>query len=156
MKKLLVERVERHIVTKSDVNYKAIDDICFKSKNLYNYANYALRQSFIHTGKLPNEFDLGKKLRERENEVYYAMFGATNQQCIRLLYKNWKSFFKAIKDWSKNKSKYTGRPKLPKYKDKNGRNITIFTSNDCRIKNDFIHFSKRSNLKPIRTLVDNL
>ena len=66
---MLVERVERHIVTKSDVNYEAIDDICFKSKNLYNYANYALRQSFIHTGKLPSEFDLGKKLREREQNA---------------------------------------------------------------------------------------
>ena len=153
---MLVERVERHIVTKNDVNYKAIDDICFKSKNLYNYVNYDLRQSFIHTGKLPSEFELVKKFRERENEVYYKLFGNVNQQCIRLLYKNWKSFFRAIKDWSKNKSKYTGKPRLPKYKDKNGRNITIFTSNDCRIKNGFIHFNSNANLKPIRTLVDNL
>ena len=153
---MLVERVERHIITRNDVNYKAIDDICFRSKNLYNYANYALRQSFIHTGKLPNEFDLVKKFRERENEVYYKLFGNVNQQCIRLLYKNWKSFFRAIKDWSKNKAKYLGKPKLPKYKDKNGRNIAIFTIVDCRIKNGFIHFNSKASLKPIRTLVDNL
>ena len=69
MNKLLVERVERHIITRNDVNYKSIDDICFKSKNLYNYVNYDLRQSFIHTGKLPSEFDLGKKLREREQNA---------------------------------------------------------------------------------------
>lgn len=40
-------RVERHIVVKSQV----IDDLCFKSKNLYNRANYEIRQKFIGTSK---------------------------------------------------------------------------------------------------------
>ena len=44
----------------------------------------------------------------------------TAQQTLRLLDKNWKSFFKSIKDWSKNKSKYLGKPKMPKYLKKDG------------------------------------
>ena len=31
--------------------YKFIDEYCFKSKNLYNYANYIIRQEFINNGK---------------------------------------------------------------------------------------------------------
>ena len=29
----------------------------------------------------------------------------SSQQCLRLLDKNWKSFFTGVKDWSKNKDK---------------------------------------------------
>jgi len=150
-----MQRVERHLITKSNCNFSACDSICFKSKNLYNYCNYILRQSFIHTNKLPTEYDLVKKLRARNNSVYFDLFGNVNQQCIKLLYKNWKSFFAVVKDYSKNKSKYLGRPKLPKYKDKNGRNIAIFTYVDCRVKDGFLHFNKKSNLLPIRTVVEN-
>ena len=39
--------VERHIKINSD----ELDKICFKSKNLYNKANYIIRQKFIETSK---------------------------------------------------------------------------------------------------------
>lgn len=148
-----MERIEKHVISKQNINFNSCNFICFRSKNLYNYCNYILRQSFIHTSKLPNEYDLVKKLRARNNDVYFDLFGNVNQQCIKLLYKNWKSFFVSIKDYSKNKSKYLGRPKLLKYKDKNGRNIAIFTYMDCRIKSGFLHFNKNANLQPIKTLV---
>ena len=45
------------------------------------------------------------------------------QHLLRNLDSNWGSFFKSIKDWGKHKDKYNGRPKLPKYKEKNGRYI---------------------------------
>ena len=45
----------------------------------------------------------------------------SSQQLLRLLCKNWKSYFGAIKDYKKNPSKYSGRPKLPKYSKKNKR-----------------------------------
>ena len=148
-----VERIEKHVISKQNINFNSCNSICFRSKNLYNYCNYILRQSFIHTSKLPSEYDLVKKLRSRNNDVYFDLFGNVNQQCIKLLYKNWKSFFASIKDYGKNKFKYLGRPKLPKYKDKNGRNIAIFTYMDCRIKDGFLHFNKNANLHPIKTLV---
>ncbi|MED3733283.1 transposase, partial [Geobacillus stearothermophilus] len=50
--------------------------------------------------------------------------------------------FKAIKDWIKNKEKYLGKPKLPKYKKKNGRNVVIFTNQQCKIKDGYIKFPK--------------
>ncbi|MGK7944890.1 MAG: RNA-guided endonuclease TnpB family protein, partial [Microcystaceae cyanobacterium] len=39
--------VERHIIKPSHRFYSEIDRLCFASKNLYNYANYLIRQAFI-------------------------------------------------------------------------------------------------------------
>ena len=150
-----LRRVERHVVNRGNKNFSAIDSICLKSKNLYNYVNYILRQSFIHTNKLPSEYTLLKKFHNRHNEVYYDLCGNTNQQCIKNLYENWKSFFKSIKDWCKNKSKYLGKPSLPKYKDKDGRNIVVFTYSDSRIKEGYLYVNKKSQIIPIKTNIKN-
>jgi hypothetical protein len=81
-----VKLVEQHI-RKSDPRFVAIDGAAFASKNLYNQANYQIRQAFIHEGKyLPY------------NEAY-----------------------------KEDPAKFVGRPKLPKYKEKEkGRNILIY------------------------------
>ena len=45
-----------------------------------------------------------------------------------VLDKNWKSFFEAVKAYKADSSRFTGRPKLPKYKDKiKGRNLLVYT-----------------------------
>ena len=64
------------------------------------------------------------------------------QQILRLLEKDWKSFFVSVKDWSKNKEKYLGRPKLPKYKPKNGKHLLILTNQNVKLKNDRLCFPK--------------
>ena len=148
-----LQRVERHVVNKNDINFPYIDELCLHSKNLYNYVNYTLRQSFIHTGKIPQEFELDHKFCVRNNELFYKLFGNANQQCIKLLYRNWKSFFKSIKDWAKNKEKYLGRPKMPKYKDKNGRNVVIFTYAHAKIRDGYLLLPKKSNISKIKTNV---
>ena len=150
-----LQRVERHIVNKNNINYKAIDTLCSKSKNLYNYVNYIIRQSFIANSIIPEEYDLVKQFHDKHDEVYYDMCGNTNQQCMKLLYKNWKSFFKAIKDYSKNPFKYLGRPKLPGYKDKNGKNVVIFTYSDSRIKNGYLYVNHKAGIGLIKTAVTN-
>ena len=64
------------------------------------------------------------------------------QQILRLLDKNWKAFMVSIKDWSKHKEKYSGRPKLPNYLKKNSNYILILTNQNCQLKNGKIHFPK--------------
>ena len=122
--------VERHIIKKSSNFYKFIDEYSFKVKNLYNYANYIIREEFIRTSKdenvkttIPNEYDLSKLLSKEE--IYSNLMAKTSQQTIKLLYKNWKSFFVSIKDYWKNPSKYTSRPKLPNYKDKEKGDVLL-------------------------------
>ena len=65
------------------------------------------------------------------------------QQLLRQLDKNWTSFFAAIKDWKLNKGKYTGMPRLPKYKRKDGRcQLTVTNQNCTLMENGTIQFPK--------------
>ncbi|MEG3861424.1 transposase [Microcoleus sp. herbarium12] len=62
------------------------------------------------------------------HESYQAMPAKVSQQILMVLDKNWKSFFEALKAYKVDSSKFTGRPKLPKYKDKvKGRNLLVYT-----------------------------
>lgn len=49
-----MNRVERHII----INDNNLDELCFKSKDLYNYANYLIRQEFTKNGKMLSEYDM--------------------------------------------------------------------------------------------------
>ncbi|NFD88705.1 transposase, partial [Clostridium botulinum] len=73
---------------------------------------------------------------------------------LKLLDKNWISFFESIKDWSKHKEKYNGRPKLPNYKKKNGKNILVFTNQNCKQKEGYIQFPKCFNKYELKTNIN--
>lgn len=120
-----MELVERHIIKTSHHFYQEIDDLCLRSKNLYNYANYLVRQTFIFEGKYLNNaaiFYLVKK-----HESYTALPRKVSNQVLMVLHRNWTSFFEAQKVYNQESTKFNGRPKLPKYKDKEkGRNLVIY------------------------------
>ena len=106
-----------------------IDQQCFYSKNLYNEANYAIRQEFINNSNYINYYDMNKEFKTHEN--YKLTFSQPANCTLRLLDKNWKSFFKAIKDWKLHPEKYLGKPKLPKYLKKDGRFPWMIPNNQC-------------------------
>lgn len=142
-------RTERQIVT----NDTQIDDLCFRSKNLYNYANYLIRQEFIVNKKWIQYNKLDTILKT--HEAYMALPAQSAQQTLRLLDKNWKSFFKAIKAWKKDPSNFCGMPRLPNYKNKTtGRNIVVFTNQQVKVKDGYIRFPKKANVAPIKTSID--
>lgn len=152
-----IQLVEKHCINKNNKYYDLLDYYCCMSKNLYNFANYHIRQSFTKEGIYLNYNKIDKLMKLEENEKDYRnmITSKSAQQCLRLLDKNWKSFFSAIKDYNKHKDKYLGRPKLPKYLSKNGRNILIFTNQDCKLKNGYIHFPKKMNGFTIKTDLQN-
>ena len=45
-----MQLVEQHVIARTDPRYPRIDAAAFASKNLWNAANYLVRQSFIHEG----------------------------------------------------------------------------------------------------------
>ena len=135
---MIVKRVEQHIIKKNNVNWLFIDSMCRKSKNLYNYANYIIRQEFIKNNKCINYNELFKLCK---NEDCYLDIGSnTGQATLRMLDKTWKSFFVSIKDWSKSPSKYLGKPKLPKYLKKDGRYVLALDNNKVGIKDNKVYF----------------
>ena len=114
-----VQRAEQIIIKKSHPKFKIIDEMCFHSKNLYNEANYVIRQKFIESGEYINYYDMNKEFKTHDN--YKACFSQPANCTLRLLDKNWKSYFRGIKDWKEHPEKYLGMPKLPKYLHKDGR-----------------------------------
>lgn len=120
--------------------WEDIDKYCFLAKNVYNEANYIIRQVFINTGNWIRYNELDSIMQKYD--CYYKLGSQASQNTLTLLDKNWKSFFKAIKDWSKKKGEgYLGKPSLPKYKDKNGRSILMLKNIQFKIKNEKIYFS---------------
>ena len=74
------------------------------------------------------------------------------QQTLRSIDSIWLSFFKSIKDWSKNKGKSLGRPNLPKYKSKNSRGVLTLTNQDVKLRENIIKFPKSFNGFEIKTI----
>ncbi|WP_375467298.1 hypothetical protein [uncultured Nostoc sp.] len=106
--------VERHIIKTSHLFYKEIDDLAWRYKNLYNYANYLVRQSFINQGKYLNNTAIFHLVKQHQS--YTALPRKVSNQVLIVLHRNWKSFLEAEKAYSQDPSKFNGRPKLPKYK----------------------------------------
>ena len=136
--------VEQHIIKSTDEYFASLLEMTHFSKNLYNQANYFIRQEFVENHNWLRYCDvdkLCKNLVER-NDYRTLPSAQVAQQILRLLDKNWMSFFKMIKDWKAHPSKYSGRSKLPRYLAKNGYNVLIFTNQVCRLKKNTIHFPK--------------
>lgn len=123
-----VIRTEQQVINRNHPMWKIIDQNCFYSKNLYNYANYIVRQEFINNGKYIKYHELDKMLQQ--TQPYKELMSQPAQCTLQSLDKAWKSFFVAIKDWSKHKDKYLGKPNLPNYKNKDGRYVW-FIKNNC-------------------------
>ena len=120
-----MQLVERHLIRKDDPRFAVIDSAAFASKNLYNQANYQIRQSFIHEGKYLPYAEIFHRLKQQE--CYQALPRKVSNSILIQLHTNWGSFFKALKAYQEDPSPFTGRPKLPGYKDKEkGRNILIY------------------------------
>ena len=140
-------RVEKHQIKPSNKYYKLLDELCFKSKNLYNTGLYIERQAFFEKDpslkgiRFIPEFTLINYLKESES--FKALPCSISQQILKKVTQNFQSFFKATKDYNKNPEKYLGRPKLPKYKDsKSGRFPLILNYNAFRFNKEYITFHK--------------
>lgn len=143
----MVQRVE--IIMLKERNKKEAQRLCHLSKNLYNAANYEMRKSFLN-GKKKSNYQISTEFAKDNQSDYRALPAQCSQQVINLLEKNWKSFFKSAKDRKKNPKKYKGRPKLPRYKKKDGYNVLIITSQQlgCKLtENGYLKLPKGIDLK---------
>ena len=129
-----VQRCEQIIIKKSHPKFKVIDEMCYHSKSLYNEANYVIRQHFIETGEYIPYSKMNFDFKTHNN--YKKCMSQPANCTMRLLDKNWKSFFISIKDWKAHPEKYLGMPKLPKYLPKDGRFNWMIPNNTCYYEQD--------------------
>ena len=112
--------VERHIVTSNDSRYKDLDELCLKSKNLYNQALYRVRQQFFADKTYKDYYAINREMCDENQVDYRALPANTSQETLKLVHQNYSSFFKAFKQGIKS-------ARIPKYLDKkNGRQVVIY------------------------------
>jgi hypothetical protein len=61
-----MQLVERHVIRRTDPRFAVIDAAAFASKNLYNAANYLVRQSCIHAGVYLKDHEMDRRMQGHE------------------------------------------------------------------------------------------
>lgn len=118
------QRVERHYITRQHPSFREVDGVSFASKNLYNCGMYAVRQHFFATGRAISQNKLDKLLKGLPE--YQAMPAKVSQLVLKQVADAWESYFKAMKAYALDPSAFLGKPRIPGYKAKNGRNIVTY------------------------------
>lgn len=146
--------IESHTISKNHSLWKECDRISLASKNLYNRALYLLKQELDINGKIipyNNMYHLIK-----HDDCFKALPNVVSNAVLMQLNREFMSFFKAIKSWKKDKTKFKSCPKLPKFKHKDtGRNVVIINYRGCRVKKGELFFNKHLKLK-LKTKVDKV
>ncbi len=120
-----MRRVEQHVIERSHPKFQEIDEMAFAAKNLWNLANYYVRQSYIFQEKYLNNAALYPLLKG--TEAYKALPAKVSNQVLIQVDTAWTAFFEAMEAWRAHPQTLTGQPKLPKYKHKTqGRNLVVF------------------------------
>lgn len=112
-----------------------INELSFHTTKLYNIANY----DCLNLGAMKYT-----EMNNKYNHNWHKDFLHSHnyQHCLKVLEKNWKSYFNSIKDYKKNPKKYLGCPRPPKYKNLNDKkNEVIFTNLAIRFKNNLLMLS---------------
>lgn len=119
---------ERHTIRKGHKYYKVLDHEAYKSKNLYNATLYAVRQHFFEHKSYLSYYSLQHVFQAEHQQDYYALPTKVAQQTMKMLDKNFKSFFRALSSYKNGFAKFKARPKIPGYLDKdNGRYALTYT-----------------------------
>jgi putative transposase len=111
-----MRQVERTHVKLSSTYFSTVDDLSWRAKNLYNLANYHIRQKFFESGGYIGFFDLYHLLKG--TEAYLDLPTKVSKQIVKRVAQTWKGYLAAHKDWKRNPHKYLGEPKIPGYLDK--------------------------------------
>ena len=77
---------------------------------------------------------LDRILKVSKDGSYYALLAQANQQVLKILLRDYKSFFEAIKVYKNKPASFTGRPKMPKYCKENGLKTAVLTNQICTVK----------------------
>jgi IS605 OrfB family transposase len=118
----------------SSKKLEIVKQLSYYSARLYNVGLYSVRQYYFNNNEYLN---YAKNYHEcKDNENYKLLLSDTSQQILRIVDRNFKSFFGLLK--LKNQGKYTEKVKLPKYKKEDElMNITI-QGRSARIRKGYV------------------
>ena len=118
----------------SSKKLEVVKQLSYYSARLYNVGLYSVRQYYFNNNAyLP----YAKNYHEcKTNENYKLLLSDTSQQILRIVDRNFKSFFGLLK--LKSQGKYTEKVRMPRYKRENElMNITI-QGRSARIRDGYV------------------
>lgn len=110
--------IDKYFIGKDNPAWTICDSVCWDAKNLYNQANYIVRNQYFSSGTYLNYYAIRNILMKDKESCFYKMKAKVAQSVLMELDKNWIGYFAAKKSFFKDKSKFNGKPKVPGYKDK--------------------------------------
>lgn len=140
---LITRLVEKHKIYKSHPSYSKLDSMSRKANNLYNQCVYFAKHSKKLSEDLKNLDKVMKKFPDEHDNYRSLGYAACAQQVLRLFQQNLRSYFASIKDYKKNPTKYTGRPRFPKFRKSGERFQVIFTNQTAKLSDRTIRVAPR-------------
>jgi len=118
----------------SSKKLEIVKQLAYYSARLYNVGLYSVRQYYFNNNEYLN---YAKNYHEcKNNENYKLLLSDTSQQILRIVDRNFKSFFGLLK--LKSQGKYTDKIRMPHYKKENDlMNITI-QGRSARIRKGYV------------------
>ena len=177
-------RVTQRIISSDDLLYPYFDDLCRKSKLLYNAALFRVRNIFTGYDKehrtenevevfqevallqrsYPNMYvrrvisytHLEKMMRVTENPDFFSgLPRQTAQQMVKQSVTDFKNWLASLREYKKHPEKYLGKPKMPRYK-KSDLTTVIITNQDAVLYRDDIGMSLKLPLQKQGLYFSNL
>jgi IS605 OrfB family transposase len=107
-----------------------IGKLCYHAARLYNVGLYEVRQYFFETGNY-NNYNANYHCC-KDNENYKLLLSDTSQQILRIVDRDFKSFFSLL--FLKKQGKYSEKINIPHYKNKEGMGILSVQGRSARIR----------------------
>lgn len=124
-----------------------LDQYSHKAHDLYNRALYDLRQGLFKRkyingyGQLDSMFK--RRYLSRESMLYHELgYVQSAQQTLKEVNTVWNAWLSALKAYSKNPTKFTGKPRIPRYLRKNQRHTFFVTNQNAKIKDGYLVIPK--------------
>lgn len=136
--------VEKHKIYKSHQAYSKLDEMSRKANNLYNQCVYLAK----HSENLSEDLkDLDKVMKSfpDEHDNYRSLgYAACAQQILRLFQQDLRSYFASIKDYKNHPTKYTGRPRFPRFRKSGDRFQVIFTNQTAKLTGKVVNIASKT------------
>lgn len=118
--------------------YKLVKHYCYHSRALYNSAIFICQEYFKETGQYIGYSDLYFEIKE--NFHYREIPAMISQQIIRLVDKNYRSFFALLK--KKNSGQYADKIETPKFKKSGSEFILILDNTRVKLRKGELKITK--------------
>src|ERR1051326_1529919 len=115
---LTIQLVEQHIIRREDKRFAVLDEACFHAKNIFNAANYELRQTLFTEHRRMSYTEQEKHFKQKDLLPDQTLPMKVVQHVLKGLHQAWDSCAAAQAEYAAHPEKFQARPRLPHYKDR--------------------------------------